>query len=91
MKPPANVARPRRQPTDIAIDTDRPEDLLTDRELEVLRLTGQAMTTREIAQQTKMSIKTVQRHRDNIREKLELPNAVKLQFFAFRWRQDQAP
>ena len=66
-----------------------PEELLTDRELEVLRLTGQGMTTQETADALAMSPKTVQRHKDNVREKLHLENNTRLQYFAVRWVYDE--
>lgn len=62
-----------------------PVELLTDRELEILRLMGHGLTTGEIADKLRMSAKTVQRHRDNMKAKLDISNATKLQHFAFQW------
>jgi DNA-binding NarL/FixJ family response regulator len=64
-------------------------DTLTAREREVLRLTGQGRTTREIAQALSMSDKTVDSHRRNIREKLGLHSSSELLRYAFRWVSDE--
>ncbi|HEU4531907.1 MAG TPA: response regulator transcription factor [Steroidobacteraceae bacterium] len=60
-------------------------DTLTSREREVLELTGQGRTTREIAQALAMSEKTVDSHRRNIRDKLGLHSSSELLRYAFRW------
>lgn len=60
-------------------------DTLTAREREVLALTGQGRTTREIAQALTMSEKTVDSHRRNIRDKLGLHSSSELLRYAFRW------
>jgi DNA-binding NarL/FixJ family response regulator len=52
--------------------------LLSDRELEVFELIGQGQTTRAIAQQLHISVKTVETHRVHIKAKLRLDNAVEL-------------
>jgi DNA-binding NarL/FixJ family response regulator len=56
---------------------------LTDRELEVLRLIGEAKTTRSIADLLCISLKTVESHRTNIKHKLALHTATQLVQFAF--------
>ncbi len=60
-------------------------DTLTSREREVLELTGQGRTTREIATALAMSEKTVDSHRRNIRDKLGLHSSSELLRYAFRW------
>lgn len=45
-------------------------DLLTDRELSVFRMIGVGRPTREIADDLFISIKTVEKHRENIKRKL---------------------
>ena len=55
---------------------------LTPREREVLRLTAEGLTSREIAQQLILSPKTVDRHRENIMAKLNLHNRVDLVKYA---------
>lgn len=58
---------------------------LTDRELEVLRLIGEGRSTREIAEQLHLSIKTIETHRENIKQKLRLENASQLIQYAVRF------
>ena len=55
-----------------------PLDLLSDRELEVFRLIGQGLGTRQIAQRLHLSIKTIETYRAHIKEKLNIPNAIEL-------------
>ena len=45
-------------------------DVLTPRELQVLKLIAEAHTSKEIAQELVISVKTVERHRQNILDKL---------------------
>ncbi len=58
---------------------------LSDREFEVLRLLGQGNSTGDIALQLHLSIKTVDAHRANIKQKLDLKSATALVSFAIRW------
>ena len=62
-----------------------PEDKLTDRELEVLRLFGEGWSTEEIAQQLHLSAKTVDVHRGHIKEKLACSTTPEFLRFAIRW------
>lgn len=59
-------------------------DGLTERELEVLRLIAEGLTNQQIADRLFISIKTVQAHRANIMEKLQLHDAVELTKYAIR-------
>lgn len=59
-------------------------DGLTEREVEVLRLVAQGLSNREIADRLFISIKTVQAHRSNIMEKLNLHDRVELAKYALR-------
>lgn len=64
-----------------------PEDVmysLSAREREVLRLIAEGLTSREIAGRLFLSANTVERHRANIMEKLELHNRAQLVKFAIR-------
>ncbi|WP_395736846.1 response regulator [Prosthecobacter sp.] len=63
---------------------------LTDRELEVLRLTGQGKDNRAIAQELHISLKTVDTHRGHIKEKLGFKNGTELIHYAVRWTGEQA-
>ena len=58
--------------------TGSPIENLTDRELEVFRLIGQGHTTREIAEELHLSIKTIQAYRELIKKKLKLKNSTEL-------------
>ncbi|MCS7038055.1 MAG: response regulator transcription factor [Anaerolineae bacterium] len=57
-------------------------DLLTPREREVLTLIAQGLTNREIAEALVISVKTVDRHRENIMHKLNLHSRVELVKYA---------
>jgi DNA-binding NarL/FixJ family response regulator len=58
---------------------------LSDREFEVFQLIGHGKGTRDIAEQLHLSVKTVEVHRANIKEKLNLLTATELVRFAVRW------
>ena len=60
-------------------------DRLTDRELEVFEAIGRGQSTRQIAEQLHRSIKTIEAHREHIKEKLGLKNAAELSRRAFQW------
>ena len=51
---------------------------LSDRELEVFRLIGQGLGTRQIADNLHLSVKTIETYRAHIKEKLGLSNATEL-------------
>jgi DNA-binding NarL/FixJ family response regulator len=59
-------------------------DILTPRELEVLKLIAEAQTSKQIAGQLVISVKTVERHRQNILDKLGLRDRVELTRYAIR-------
>jgi len=61
-----------------------PKDLLTARELEVVKLIAEGMINREIAAELTISEKTVERHRANILEKLGMRDRVELTRYAIR-------
>jgi DNA-binding NarL/FixJ family response regulator len=63
------------------VDTGEP---LTARETEVVKLIAEGSTTKEIAETLVISPKTVERHRANILEKLELRDRVDLTRWAIR-------
>lgn len=68
------------QPPTIAQELQR----LTPREMEVLKLVAEGCTNQEIADLLVLSIKTVQAHRANVMEKLELQDVTHLVRFAIR-------
>jgi DNA-binding NarL/FixJ family response regulator len=59
-------------------------DVLTPRELEVLKLIAEADTSKEIADKLFISIKTVDRHRQNILAKLGMRDRVELTRYAMK-------
>jgi DNA-binding NarL/FixJ family response regulator len=59
-------------------------DILTPRELEVLKLIAEAYTSKDIAKALFISIKTVERHRQNILDKLGMRDRVELTRYAIR-------
>jgi len=63
---------------------DETPDSLTDRELEVLTLVAEGMTNRQIALKLSISIKTVQTHRANLMDKLNLHDRTELVRYAIR-------
>ena len=67
-----------------------PLDILTDRELEVFRLIGEGLSTKQIADQMRLSVKTVGTHRENIKTKLQLKHYTELVKFAVLWIRETA-
>lgn len=62
-----------------------PLDVLTNRELEVFRLVGEGLSTKEIAERLHLSIKTIGTYRENIKEKLNLKHFTELVKYAVYW------
>jgi DNA-binding NarL/FixJ family response regulator len=62
---------------------------LTDRELHVLHLLGAGLSTREIASELKLSFKTIETHRENIKRKLGLQSAAALVHYATQWSRQE--
>jgi len=59
-------------------------DLLTAREREVLQLIAEGKTNKDIANQLKLSVYTVEAHRSRLMEKLNLHSTGDLVRFAIR-------
>jgi DNA-binding NarL/FixJ family response regulator len=59
-------------------------DVLTPRELEILKLIAEAFTSKQIAETLVISVKTVERHRANILEKLGMRDRVELTRYAIK-------
>jgi DNA-binding NarL/FixJ family response regulator len=70
------------------VERGRPDDeqfdILSPRELQVLKLIAEAHTSKEIAKELFISIKTVERHRANILDKLGMTDRVELTRYAIR-------
>lgn len=61
------------------------EEILTDRELEVYRLIGSGLSTRQIAERMKLGVKTIGTYRDRIKQKLSISSAAELTRRAVLW------
>jgi DNA-binding NarL/FixJ family response regulator len=61
-----------------------PDDRLTPRELEVVKLIAEAFTNRQIAETLKLSEKTIESHRSNVLSKLAMRDRVELVRYAIR-------
>jgi DNA-binding NarL/FixJ family response regulator len=59
-------------------------EVLTPRELQVLKLIAEAYSSKEIAKELVISVKTVERHRQNILDKLGMSDRVELTRYAIR-------
>jgi DNA-binding NarL/FixJ family response regulator len=60
-------------------------ELLTDREAEIFNLIGNGMNTKQISTDLHISIKTVETHKYNIKDKLKLDNSMQLYQCARDW------
>ena len=60
-------------------------ETLSNRELEVLQLIGQGLSTRQIGNTLHISVKTVDSHYANIKTKLDLKNSHALIQYAVKW------
>jgi len=60
------------------------DENLTDRELEVLQLLGGGLSTREIADELKLSIKTVETYREHLKSKLGIASGSQLTQYALQ-------
>ena len=66
------------------------DDSLTDREREVLHLLGGGLSTREIADELKLSVKTIETYREHLKSKLGLESGPQLTQYAERRVQGQS-
>ncbi len=82
--PPALAAIVRDYLDGVASGESPANDPLTARELEVVRLIAEGLTSDEIARRLVLSVKTVDRHRSNVLGKLGLRNRVELTRYAIR-------
>ena len=62
-----------------------PIERLSDREIEIFEMIGHGLTSRQIARRLELSPKTVETHREHIKEKLELRNGTELTKHAVQW------
>ncbi len=66
------------------------EESLTEREIEVYHLLGSGLSTREIADEMTLGIKTIGTYRDRIKQKLGLKNATELTRRAVLWTSNKS-
>lgn len=64
--------------------TSDEQTMLTEREIQVVRLIAEGLSNREIAERLSISVKTVDTHRGNIMEKLNVHNTAELIKYAIR-------
>ena len=69
--------------------TKSPIERLTDRELEIFLLQGQGLQPRHMAEDLCISVKTVEVHRQSIKQKLHLESASRLAQYAVGWYQSR--
>jgi DNA-binding NarL/FixJ family response regulator len=67
-----------------------PIEKLSDREFQVFQLIGQGLTTKTIAKELGLSPKTVDVHREHIKQKLQISDAASLIRHAVRWVETSA-
>ena len=65
--------------------SDDPEQVLSNRELEIFVKIGMGLHSREIAEELTLSVKTVETHRAHIKRKLQIHAAQELQQRAAEW------
>jgi DNA-binding NarL/FixJ family response regulator len=64
---------------------ETPIKSLSNRELEVLTLIGQGLTTRGVASQLHLSVHTIDTYREKLKTKLNLANGTALNRYAVQW------
>jgi DNA-binding NarL/FixJ family response regulator len=68
------------------VQADQPlESRLTDRELQIMELIGEGVSSNSIAEKLSISVKTVESHRQNIKRKLNLKTNLELIRWSVRW------
>jgi DNA-binding NarL/FixJ family response regulator len=67
------------------MNDESPVHKLSNRELEAFEMIGHGLTTREIAVRMSVSPKTVERYRENIKNKLKLESAIELVRASTQW------
>lgn len=62
-------------------------DRLSDRELEVFSLIGKGFGSQEIATRLNLSVKTINSHRENLKQKLGCAGSQELRILAIEWKE----
>lgn len=73
----------------MAVSGDSTIDGLTKREIQVFSLLGEGLKVSQIAQSLGIAVKTVEAHREHIKNKLNVDTAAQLVIMASRWLDDQ--
>jgi DNA-binding NarL/FixJ family response regulator len=71
------------------LPAESPLQSLSNREIEVFEMIGQGLTTMQIARRLELSPKTVETHREKIKQKLNLKNSAELSRRAVQWALDK--
>jgi DNA-binding NarL/FixJ family response regulator len=81
------VAKRLKQPEPNSISSEKSNSILklSDRELQVFDLIGKGVKTKDIANNLKLSIKTIETHRRHIKDKLSLTSGTELVRVAIMW------
>jgi DNA-binding NarL/FixJ family response regulator len=67
------------------VSREDPVQALSNREVEVYEMIGQGLTVQQIAQRLHLSPKTVETHREKIKQKLNVKNSAELNRRAVQW------
>jgi DNA-binding NarL/FixJ family response regulator len=65
-------------------------ELLSDRELQIFEMIGRGTSTRDIAERLHLSVKTVDAHREHIKQKLNLTSSTELVRHAVQYSLEQS-
>jgi DNA-binding NarL/FixJ family response regulator len=68
-----------------SVSDGNPVERLSNRELQVLNLVGRGVSSRDIATELGLSVKTVESHRQSIKRKLNLSTNSQLLQYAINW------
>lgn len=66
-------------------EIESPLECLTNREIEVFRLIGLGLSTKLIARELALSVKTIETYRERIKRKLDLKDSAELIQYAVQW------
>jgi DNA-binding NarL/FixJ family response regulator len=66
-------------------DDEHAPSRLSTRELQVMGMIGRGQSSREIAEVLSLSVKTIESHRQSIKQKLRLANNAQLVQYALKW------
>ncbi len=70
-------------------ENSSPLDHLSDRELEVFQHLGNGFSTRQIAEQLNLSVKTIESYRENLKLKLNVKTGAELIQHAIQWMKNE--